>query len=72
MGGNANIKIGRAPNFLFKESLIHWGCLIERKENPMTTAFAILFFVRVLLPVALLLFFGEWVRRREIRYWLNN
>ncbi len=38
----------------------------------MTTAFAILFFVRVLLPVALLLFFGEWVRRREIRYWLNN
>ncbi len=38
----------------------------------MTAAFAILFFVRVLIPIALLLFLGEWVRRREIRYWLNN
>jgi hypothetical protein len=38
----------------------------------MTTVFAILFLVRVLIPVALLLLLGEWVRQREIRYWLNN
>ncbi len=38
----------------------------------MTTVFAILFLFRVLIPVALLLLLGEWVRRREIRYWLNN
>jgi hypothetical protein len=38
----------------------------------MTVAFAILFFVRVLIPITLLLVLGEWVRRREIRYWLNK
>lgn len=38
----------------------------------MTAAFAVLFFVRVLIPITLLLVLGEWVRRREIRYWLNN
>jgi hypothetical protein len=38
----------------------------------MTITFAILFLIRVLIPVALLLVLGEWVRRREIRYWLNN
>jgi hypothetical protein len=38
----------------------------------MTVVFALLFLVRVLIPVSLLLVFGEWVRRREIRYWLNN
>jgi hypothetical protein len=38
----------------------------------MTAVFAILFLLRVLVPVVLLLFLGEWVRRREIRYWLNN
>ena len=38
----------------------------------MTITFALLFLIRVLIPVALLLVLGEWVRRREIRYWLNN
>jgi hypothetical protein len=38
----------------------------------MTAVFAILFLVRVLIPVALLLLLGEGVRRREIRYWLNH
>lgn len=38
----------------------------------MTATFALLFLVRVLVPIALLLVLGEWVRRREIRYWLNN
>jgi hypothetical protein len=38
----------------------------------MTTVFAFLFLVRVLIPLALLVLLGEWVRRREIRYWLNN
>jgi hypothetical protein len=38
----------------------------------MTVVFAFLFLVRVLIPVALLLVLGEWVRRREIRYWLNH
>jgi len=38
----------------------------------MTVAFAILFLVRVLIPITLLLVLGEWVRRRDIRYWINN
>ena len=38
----------------------------------MTAIFAFLFLVRVLIPVALLLILGEWVRRREIRYWLQK
>ena len=38
----------------------------------MTAIFAFLFLVRVLIPVALLLVLGEWVRRREIRYWLQK
>lgn len=38
----------------------------------MSAAFALLFLVRVLIPIASLLVLGEWVRRREIRYWLNN
>jgi hypothetical protein len=38
----------------------------------MTITFAILFLARVLIPILLLLILGEWVRRREIRYWLHN
>ena len=38
----------------------------------MSAVIAILFLLRVLIPVALLLFLGEWTRRREIRYWLKN
>ena len=38
----------------------------------MTIAFALLFLVRVLIPITLMLVLGEWVRRREIHYWLHN
>lgn len=38
----------------------------------MTATLAFLFLVRVLIPFALLVVLGEWVRRREIRYWLNR
>ncbi len=38
----------------------------------MTIVFTLLFLVRVLIPITLLLVLGEWARRREIRYWLNN
>ncbi len=38
----------------------------------MTAVFAILFLIRVLIPVTVLLALGEWVRRREIRYWFHN
>ena len=34
--------------------------------------FAFLFLIRVLIPIAILLVIGEWTRRRDIRYWLNN
>jgi hypothetical protein len=37
-----------------------------------TITFALLILVRVLIPAALLLGFGEWVRRREARYWLQK
>jgi hypothetical protein len=35
-------------------------------------AFALFILIRVLLPVSLLLAIGEWVRRRENRYWFHN
>lgn len=38
----------------------------------MTITFALLFLVRILVPFTLLLVLGEWVRRREIRYWFHN
>jgi hypothetical protein len=38
----------------------------------MITTFAFLFLVRILIPITLLLVLGEWVRRREIRYWFHN
>ena len=37
-----------------------------------TTTIALLFLVRVLIPFTLLLVLGEWVRRRELRYWLRD
>lgn len=37
-----------------------------------TIMFALLILVRVLVPLSVLIFLGEWVRRREIRYWLQN
>jgi hypothetical protein len=35
-----------------------------------TIVFAAILLVRVILPVSLLIAFGEWVRRREVNYWL--
>ncbi len=40
----------------------------ERKENAMNTI-AILLLIRVIVPVGILLGFGEWIRRREANYW---
>lgn len=37
-----------------------------------TIAFALFLLVRVLIPFGLLIAFGEWVRRRENRYWLHK
>jgi len=34
--------------------------------------FALFILVRVLIPLGLLIAAGEWVRRREIRYWLHS
>jgi hypothetical protein len=38
------------------------------------TAIAISLFIlfRVLIPFGLLIAIGEWVRRREIKYWFHN
>ena len=30
-----------------------------------------LILVRIILPIGLILLLGEWVRRREINYWLG-
>jgi hypothetical protein len=35
-------------------------------------AVALFILIRVLIPFGLLIAAGEWVRRREIRYWLQN
>ena len=34
--------------------------------------FALFILVRVLIPFGLLIAIGEWVRRREIRYWFHR
>jgi hypothetical protein len=36
-----------------------------------TIALTIILIVRVLVPLAILLTLGEWVRRREKNYWLR-
>jgi hypothetical protein len=38
----------------------------------MTITFAVLLFIRIILPVSLLLGLGEWVHRREAKYWLRR
>jgi hypothetical protein len=38
----------------------------------MTLAFAAILLIRLILPVALLITLGEWVRRREANYWLRR
>jgi len=41
----------------------------ERKENSMTSiAFIFLLFARLVIPFAVPITLGEWVRRREIKY----
>ncbi len=32
----------------------------------------VLFVARVVIPFGLLLFVGEWVRRRDVNYWLKS
>jgi hypothetical protein len=32
----------------------------------------ILLFVRIILPIGLIMLVGEWVHRREAEYWLNK
>lgn len=34
-------------------------------------ALALILFVRVLVPLAILLMLGEWAKRREANYWLG-
>jgi hypothetical protein len=38
----------------------------------MTIAFAVILLIRIILPLALLLSLGEWVHRREAKYWLRR
>lgn len=35
-------------------------------------AFALFILIRIFLPVGLLIAIGEWVHRRESRYWFHN
>jgi hypothetical protein len=37
-----------------------------------TIALALFILVRVVIPFGLLIAVGEWVRRREIRYWFHS
>lgn len=37
-----------------------------------TITFVLFILVRVLIPAALLIGLGEWVRRREAHYWLQK
>ena len=43
---------------------------VERKERLMNTlALTIILTVRVLVPITILISFGEWVQRHEKNYW---
>ena len=37
-----------------------------------TIILALFLLVRVFIPFALLILLGEWVRRREIKYWFQT
>ena len=37
-----------------------------------TIAIAVVLLIRVILPVIVLIALGEWVRRREEKYWLRS
>jgi hypothetical protein len=37
-----------------------------------TIAIAVIFLIRVIVPVSVLIAFGEWMRRREANYWLHK
>jgi hypothetical protein len=37
-----------------------------------TIALAVILLIRVILPVGLLIGFGEWIRRREANYWIHK
>ena len=53
--------------------LSHKLGLNDYKESFMATITFVLFIlVRVLIPAALLIGLGEWVRRREAHYWLQK
>ena len=45
----------------------------ERKENVMNgfEIIVLLFVIRVLLPLGVLMWIGEWVRRQNANYWLK-
>lgn len=38
----------------------------------MTIAFVLILLIRIILPLVLLLALGEWVHRREARYWVRR
>jgi hypothetical protein len=37
-----------------------------------TIVVALILLIRIILPVSLLVAFGEWVRRREANYWVRR
>jgi hypothetical protein len=37
-----------------------------------TIVIAVVLLIRVILPVSALIALGEWVRRREEKYWLHS
>jgi hypothetical protein len=38
----------------------------------MTIAFVLILLIRIILPFGLLLALGEWLHRREVKYWLRK
>jgi hypothetical protein len=38
----------------------------------MTIAIVVILLIRIILPLGLLLTLGEWVHRREAKYWLRR
>lgn len=69
---NRRLKDWTRAEFPFS-SVSHTLRANERKENPMSAIVVALFIlIRVLIPFGLLIAAGEWVRRRDMRYWLSS
>ena len=69
---NRRLKDWESAEFPFL-SFSHTLRANERKENYMNAiAITLFLLIRAVIPFGVLIMLGEWVRRREVNYWLKR